>query len=646
MSGAKIHDVPETTAITERLLRDGTPLRYQLTVLQQPQRARACGMGAKSHADRRPVDPPPVVELKIFAGEEKTDVTFAHNSNFFLFTTLELARPTAQARGMPAVPASNPPVLTGVPVSGMAYLDRPSPAGYFIFPDLSVRHEGRYRLRFSLYEESKDQADMVTPAREGEPREFAVHRIEVKSKPFTVFSAKKFPGLAESTALSRIVAEQGCRVRIRRDVRMRRRGDGRRDADGEFDETAQLRAVRARESPEPYEHETRNKSQPQARPQPTPSQPHHMQPSESVDRKRSDSNASVMSMTDAPAQQRYDDRYAPRQEGNHYGPPPAPVHHHMSYSGQPTVSGPPPSVHPPQVYNHQTIPSRYAAPPAQYSQPPQQSSHAAPVARPPVQNGHYAPQKPSYHRENSDTSMMQPNDHRRPSEHQPPMAHSRREHEQQSYRAAQPSQQYRPAPPTAGPQYQPQHYAPAPYQPAPQPQQYHQTAPQSSSLPALNKPLLKLPPLTSFRSSEPSAPTPSSAPLPSPSSYAPSNGHAQHRQAPPPPPPSSVHSGPSYHQTYAPYTPSAVYVPPKPAHAPPPTVGEAPRGTKREWGRVFDDSHLSGPLHDGKRPDTVSGGSGYGEDPQDDEDEFDLAKLKMTYRRAGGEEIVRRLPLE
>ena len=47
MSAAKIHDVPETTAFADRMLRDGTILRYQLTILQQPMRARACGMGAK-----------------------------------------------------------------------------------------------------------------------------------------------------------------------------------------------------------------------------------------------------------------------------------------------------------------------------------------------------------------------------------------------------------------------------------------------------------------------------------------------------------------------------------------------------------------------------------------------------------------------
>jgi len=30
----------------------------------------------------------------------------------------------------------------------------------------------------------------------------------------------------------------------------------------------------------------------------------------------------------------------------------------------------------------------------------------------------------------------------------------------------------------------------------------------------------------------------------------------------------------------------------------------------------------------------------------DEDEDFDIGKLKMTYRRADGEEIVRRLPLE
>ncbi|PWY77429.1 sexual development activator VeA [Aspergillus heteromorphus CBS 117.55] len=231
----------QTEYSVSRITREGKKLTYKLNVMQQPERARACGAGAKSSADRRPVDPPPVVELRIFESDpnddmHRTDITFAYNANFFLFATLETARPIAQGR---LAPTPTFPVLTGVPVAGVAYLDRPSQAGYFIFPDLSVRHEGVYRLSFHLYEETKDSKDasegariqspMMTadPLKPSAPKSFLEFRLEVVSVPFTVFSAKKFPGLTCSTSLSRIIAEQGCRVRIRRDVRMRRRGDKR-----------------------------------------------------------------------------------------------------------------------------------------------------------------------------------------------------------------------------------------------------------------------------------------------------------------------------------------------------------------------------------------------------------------------------------
>ncbi|KAK6411743.1 velum formation-related protein, partial [Oleoguttula sp. CCFEE 5521] len=151
-------DIPvdnETRNSMTRMTQDGRKIRYDLTVLQQPEKARACGAGAKSSADRRPVDPPPIVQLKIFhirhdEGEE--DITASMNANYFLFATLENARQISNTRGMSE---KGPTVLTGTPVAGMVYLDRPSPAGYFIFPDLSVRHDGRFRLSFSLYEEVK-----------------------------------------------------------------------------------------------------------------------------------------------------------------------------------------------------------------------------------------------------------------------------------------------------------------------------------------------------------------------------------------------------------------------------------------------------------------------------------------------------------
>ncbi|PHH75799.1 hypothetical protein CDD80_2048 [Ophiocordyceps camponoti-rufipedis] len=209
----------------QRITRENRSLWYQLTVLQQPERARACGSGMKANSDRRPVDPPPVVELRIIEGasvDEGKDITFDYNANFFLYASLEPARVMATARATTPT-AANPPILTGVPASGMAYLDRPAEAGYFIFPDLSVRHEGYFRLSFSLFETTKEERDFDLHPSDGDLPPGVDWRMEIKTQPFSVFSAKKFPGLMESTQLSKTVADQGCRVRIRRDVRMRKR---------------------------------------------------------------------------------------------------------------------------------------------------------------------------------------------------------------------------------------------------------------------------------------------------------------------------------------------------------------------------------------------------------------------------------------
>lgn len=242
---------PENTITMQRTTKEGRRLTYEMNVIQQPERARACGSGAKcmvpsrvcrnggltffiASADRRPVDPPPVVQLTIWEEHdaERIDITATYQASFILFTTLENARNINHGR----VPLNNTfPALTGMPCAGMAYLERPTPGGYFIFPDLSVRHEGKYLLSFNLYEETnnlfdEDMESTPSPLTSSkpavQPQAHVKFRLEIHSKPFQVYSAKKFPGLAESTSLSRVVAEQGCRVRIRRDVRMRRRETG------------------------------------------------------------------------------------------------------------------------------------------------------------------------------------------------------------------------------------------------------------------------------------------------------------------------------------------------------------------------------------------------------------------------------------
>jgi len=376
-SAAIIPVANETKASSSRITKEGRKITYVMQVIQQPERARACGSGAKSSADRRPVDPPPIVDLRIYEGANaENDITFQYNANFFLFATLENARPIAQGR---APPPSQPafPVLTGTPVSGMAYLDRPSPAGYFIFPDLSVRHEGKYRLGFSLYEELKEAKDLDTETpqnAEVQKSAHVSHRLEVKSVPFTVFSAKKFPGLSESTSLSKLVAEQGCRVRIRRDVRMRRRGDTKgHDFDNFEEEHDFTRNNRASATPDVYAKPHKSS---------TPSMPMH-----DIDRPRSVSNAS-------PASHITGRRPSVDQASQAYQQP---VSQQYPQAMTPQT---PQGMYPPQIATQWQQPP---PPPVNYMQPPQ--SFSQPNYQSSPVSGQYSsfapPQYPSYEQSNA-----------------------------------------------------------------------------------------------------------------------------------------------------------------------------------------------------------------------------------------------------
>lgn len=78
--------------------------------------------------------------------------------------------------------------------------------GFFVFGDLSVKQEGRYRLRFTLYE--RDQSH---------PTPSFCFVGELITNVFTVFPAKLFPGMTDSTALTRTFSDQGVKVRLRKD---------------------------------------------------------------------------------------------------------------------------------------------------------------------------------------------------------------------------------------------------------------------------------------------------------------------------------------------------------------------------------------------------------------------------------------------
>ena len=578
----------ETKSSSVRTTKDGRNIRYNLQVIQQPERARACGSGAKSSADRRPVDPPPIVELRVFENDQ--EITFAYNANFFLHASLENARTIAPGRAPPTTPSF--PVLTGTPVAGMAYLDRPTPAGYFIFPDLSVRHEGKYRLSFALFENLSEVKDLdpEDPDVIFDGNHFVTHRAEVKSAPFTVFSAKKFPGLSESTALSRMVAEQGCRVRIRRDVRMRRRENkGSKDWD-EFDDEAGYDAARRTATPDNYG---------QASSVPLDS-----------DRPRSVSNASNHSLVPPrrPSMEDMTPSYQPTNNYQQMAPPQNPGYSQMpSYAPsqhqyQNQFTSPPSSgmMQPPQApysHQHQSVHNSYQNQSAmQMNQQYGYQNYQ--------QQSHY--EQPAPVRQEAAPDYAHPADYRRPS-------------------VTQPSQPY-PGPGQLISPYNSMDQYHRPQQMS-QPLQPLQTSPHAHSVSApIHTPSLHS--LPTLKTLQPPIVADKLEPV-SPSYQS---------------PPSAMSSGTMSAATMSanPDVAAQSYGLPRFATQGLPPV-QTSAGTKRSFSSTFDTRHVNERLTQGARPNPSGAGYNYdGCDSPDMEEPMDRAA--MSYRRADGTQRQRHVP--
>ncbi|KAI9015254.1 velvet factor-domain-containing protein [Phycomyces nitens] len=155
---------------------------YELIVCQQPLHARMCGFGEK---DRRPIDPPPIVQLVVQQDGIRgpVDAQTLQTPFFVLHVTL-WSDDRKEERNI----ISNPPkctrVLMGSLVSSPSLLKNTEGEQglYFAFPDLSIRTEGRYTLRFSLMK--LVSSDFQTNAK-------SKIIAQVFSDPFTVYSAKK-----------------------------------------------------------------------------------------------------------------------------------------------------------------------------------------------------------------------------------------------------------------------------------------------------------------------------------------------------------------------------------------------------------------------------------------------------------------------
>ncbi|KAF9928000.1 hypothetical protein BGZ65_006475, partial [Modicella reniformis] len=173
-----------------------SPSKYVLIIRQQPQRAKICGVKER---DRRPIDPPPIVQIKL--SDPTTDKNKDYLQSPYLFVCCNLVHANNPS-GEIVAPAHR--ALAGTVVSSLNRLKDidNTDGGFFVFGDMSVRTEGHFCLRLTLFE-------LI----EGE----AVYVMTTLSNPFTAYSSRTFPGMLEPTFLSRSFSDQGVRIRIRKD---------------------------------------------------------------------------------------------------------------------------------------------------------------------------------------------------------------------------------------------------------------------------------------------------------------------------------------------------------------------------------------------------------------------------------------------
>ncbi|KAJ9058139.1 hypothetical protein DSO57_1012944 [Entomophthora muscae] len=174
---------------------------FQLVVQQHPKQARQCS--GKDRVDRRPIDPPPIVQV-ISTHPGGQALLDTHSP--YLYVQVMLVDPVTLEEVQVRKGTSG---LVGNSAQSMKRVKGPDNCemGVFLFQDISVRIEGVFRLKFSLYH-------VATHAKTGRPAASLSH-VQF-SEPFQVYPPKLFPGMAESTFLTRLCASQGFRVRIRR----------------------------------------------------------------------------------------------------------------------------------------------------------------------------------------------------------------------------------------------------------------------------------------------------------------------------------------------------------------------------------------------------------------------------------------------
>ncbi|KAJ6498762.1 velvet factor-domain-containing protein [Mycena sanguinolenta] len=216
----------------------GAHLKYDVKIRQQPLHARISAMKISGQdfpilfvlsagvelifrsADRRPVDPPMIVQLSVTDPRNigasnsppprvPTQPSHSHLTNPYYFMYAALIEPHTDNE-VKYVCDGGSPSTSGALVSSVRVLkDYPNSeqdAAFFIFPNICVRLEGSWRFKLTLFVIDGDKVKLCATT---------------CSDPFFVYQGKQYPGVQASTPLTRALAAQGVKLRIRQEIRQK-----------------------------------------------------------------------------------------------------------------------------------------------------------------------------------------------------------------------------------------------------------------------------------------------------------------------------------------------------------------------------------------------------------------------------------------
>lgn len=193
---------------------------FQLNVLQHPREGKAATAKDK---DRKPLDPPPIVQLQLVADPTPNARYRGLLTPDFPWTMCiarledaeedNTAGRTNRQNTSSASSSLIGNIASSVHKAKIGDDDDKREVGVLVFPNLSVRSKGRYRLHFTAY--------IMESSPDGTKEEW-VAVAQTRSDTFNVLEGRAYPGLAESTSLTRTLADQGIKLRLHRESAARR----------------------------------------------------------------------------------------------------------------------------------------------------------------------------------------------------------------------------------------------------------------------------------------------------------------------------------------------------------------------------------------------------------------------------------------